>query len=89
MEELESSLSVQDTHSTYSRSLCNTPLARKRSTKKPRGALSVKVHAKHKASMKSKLPGTYIRKRKQKKKDTECQSYQKPKVYPLGENLFP
>jgi len=40
--------------------------ARKRLTKKPKGALSLKAHAKREVSVKSKLLGVYIRRRKQK-----------------------
>ena len=40
MEELESPLSVQDKPRAHSHLVCNTHLARKRPTKKPKGTLS-------------------------------------------------
>ena len=51
--------------------MCNTRLAQKRPTKKPKGALSVKARAKREVSVKSKLPGAYIRRKKQKEKTHE------------------
>ena len=71
LEELENLLSVQDKPSMHSRSMCNTRLAQKRPTKKPKGALSVKARAKREVSVKSKLPGAYIRRKKQKEKTHE------------------
>jgi len=45
---------------------CNPSLTRRRSTKKPKGVLSVRPRAKHKISVKSKLHWAYKRSRKQK-----------------------
>jgi len=39
-----------------------------RPTKKPKGTLSVKAHAKREVNGKSKLPGAYIRRKNQKEK---------------------
>ena len=68
LKELKSLFSTQDRPSTHSRSACNTRLARKRPTKKPKDALSAKARAMGEVSEKSKLPSTCIKRRKQKKK---------------------